>query len=1030
VSFAREIHLCVFVPEVQNSASGGIEDGKHGPAGPDPTTPGGPRAHRCHLLRVHLSHRVHSGVGSTDAWCLRVGLLALGALAFAGSAQAQGQAPSGALYEMPLPGGLSKALAVIGDRAPADRAQFLLEFIRQTYRGPAETDLRRPTLKSLLAQIDAVKREPPAALTSTDTLPLPLPPTLWIDAVFGGRATPQTLVSSILQSRNAALLYYGLVSLDDETRSWLAGQPALVRELGSRRAFRLLVAAPGLRVKNGSMLVPGGEVAEPVWEALVGRPVKDPASFVREIIVEPRGQLAYFVGALGQLTASQVRALLNLNLTDVSSRIASARSVLKVFERLIAGWDMEEQPFWRPSLDPALLVADLGEDTGDKPLVPGTRRFWSQVFGEDGGNDGDKHTDADEPPVDLPWLCDHTFRTVPGWRRRYHVILFAARTIKRVERGQERDAIEALRSASSYPALVTALERAGLTDVAAYAAAARRADELSSIGDRTRAHTSIAQFQGALALLTRAASRGSVPSDSLAKYVTSLSAVQPNERGEYEGRLVRWLDESLLDPSKAADNGGGTARGPFGDGDETPNDDADDGLVQMLAGPPVVAPTFVVWEGTRYRVDLVAPEVLRLARLLGNHAPPYVSAAQSLVRIADALDRKDLTTGELKAQFDALTRVGQASQWQDAIRWKGTSVPDKSREAVGAIERSVRKSNLSAARRVAPELRLLADDLLARGLLQLAYAAALGQPERVAISAEAAAIRHDFGLVSPAGRRGTAWQLPAGGADTLRGWGVTGSVLGLDVKLADFSLVRLSIRPPSRRPMLNDEDRRVLTEAVALVRSNSLTDVERDAIASAIRRGRDKLTALRTAEEASALGDEIRLSGARRSLLDWTMAHQPERVTAFLSPTELLWLGRDRMTLQGLQAWGAPGEPRFGCLCLQLNDPRPWEAFAGRWHSGILASSFPDLNLRLAELLAELQMPATLLGPVLTSATLDFVDSAPSRDQDDWRALVAFVQGLRRDKVEQYLALLTTDGPLVPVGEADREPSSSMERPR
>jgi hypothetical protein len=210
----------------------------------------------------------------------------------------------------------------------------------------------------------------------------------------------------------------------------------------------------------------------------------------------------------------------------------------------------------------------------------------------------------------------------------------------------------------------------------------------------------------------------------------------------------------------------------------------------------------------------------------------------------------------------------------------------------------------------------------------------------------------------------------------------------------------------------------------------SLTDTERDAIAAAIRRGRDRLAALRTPEEADAVADEIRLSGARRSLLAWTMAQDPERVTAFLSPTELLWLGRGNLTLQGLQAWGAPAEPRLGCLCLQLNDPRPWEALAGRWHSGILASGFPDLNLRLAEFLAELQMPAALLGPVLTSATLDFVDSAASRDQDDWRALVEFVQGLRRDKVEQYLALLTTDGPLVPVGETDKEQSASMERPR
>ena len=61
---------------------------------------------------------------------------------------------------------------------------------------------------------------------------------------------------------------------------------------------------------------------------------------------------------------------------------------------------------------------------------------------------------------------------------------------------------------------------------------------------------------------------------------------------------------------------------------------------------------------------------------------------------------------------------------------------------------------------------------------------------------------------------------------------------------------------------------------------------------------------------------------------------------------------------------------------------------------------------------------------MLTSATLDFVDTATSRDQDDRRGLVEFVQALRAERVEQYLALLTTDGPLVPVGEAAGTPSA------
>jgi hypothetical protein len=92
--------------------------------------------------------------------------------------------------------------------------------------------------------------------------------------------------------------------------------------------------------------------------------------------------------------------------------------------------------------------------------------------------------------------------------------------------------------------------------------------------------------------------------------------------------------------------------------------------------------------------------------------------------------------------------------------------------------------------------------------------------------------------------------------------------------------------------------------------------------------------------------------------------------------------------------------------------------FAGRVNAGMLASGFPDLELRLAELLAELHMPASLLGGVLASATFDFVNGAVARDEDDRRGLVEFVLALRADRVEEYLAMLTTGGPLVPPGEA------------
>ena len=333
-----------------------------------------------------------------------------------------------------------------------------------------------------------------------------------------------------------------------------------------------------------------------------------------------------------------------------------------------------------------------------------------------------------------------------------------------------------------------------------------------------------------------------------------------------------------------------------------------------------------------------------------------------------------------------------------------------------ALKRAAGDGDVRAAARLAPSLRLVADDLLARGLMELAYAAALGDRDGVSISASEAATRHDFGLRSTLGRPAV-WRFPIAGTDVGARWRVSGAILGLDVALADFSLVPLSNKPPPRKPTVGDTDRRTFIETVALVVPRSFTDADRDTIVAAMAKGRERLESTRTTADVAALADAAAISAARRALLSWMVVNDPTRVRTFLSPVELLWAGLEGARVDGLHAWGSPASSRLACLCLQMIERRPWEIFAGRLNSGMMASAFPDLNLRLAELLSELQMPAPLLAPVLASATLDFINSAISRDQDDRRGLVDFVQGLTTDRVEQYLALLTTDGPLVPIGE-------------
>ena len=947
-------------------------------------------------------------------------VIGVGALARPTCAQT-GSAPE-TVGDLTVPGGLRSAARVVNDTRPAN-ASFLLDVIRRSYDAPTfdAPAPGGPALQGLLAHVERSSRghahapsneESARAIAGDDVdghaLPLPLPARVWTDVVFSGHATTETLLAGILRSRNAALLYYGLFSLDDETRAWLATEPGLIRDLVERYPAAFTVAAPALRVAGGRVRPPGDERAVPAWEALVGRPATDPGAFLRALLSRDGGHLAYFFGAMAPLSAQQLQFGLHLD-AGPDHRVEDARRWYRAFEPIVERWNVEDHPFWRPTLDPAMLLADLDLDERGEPVVPGTASFWNAVL------DGTEPAPtspvpeavrrmADGAPVEFPWLCEELVRRgIHGYRGNHLTVLFASRVVKQVTPETVGEAADAVRAARAYPALTTTLERAGVDQVAIFARAARQAAQLSRIGHDTRAARSIAQFQGAIFLVARAAVRGGWPAGLINDAVSSLVSVEPSPAGDYEGRLVQWIAafvdaRQASSPGRPAADGSGLDTLSVGRGTrDSPSFELD--VLRLVAGEGSDDPPVVDWEGTRYRVDFAWAEARRVARLLGEHPLPYLATAKALVEIAESVSLPDLARETLRQQAAAVEAMLQAAPWGGEVR--------------DALERAARMTHPRQAFRLADTLRLLADDLLARGLSELAYAVALGDPDRAAAPAGEVAGRHDFG---PSRARATAWQAPTARTDVLHGWHVGGALLGLDVTLVDRALVSVSSTGPRRAPAVDPIERRGLAEAVALVEPAAISDADMRAIVTAIRNGHERVARVRSRADAVAIADEIRLGPARRTLLSWTAARRPEWLRAFLAPVEVFWLG-----LEGaapgttLHAWGAPVGARTGCACLRLDAPRPLDALAGRRYAAILASGFPDLNLRLAELLSELHMPAALLAPVLAAATLDLVTNAVVRDRDDRRGLETFVWALRRDAVEQYLALLTTGGPLVPI---------------
>ena len=848
----------------------------------------------------------------------------LGVFLLPGAVWASASSP-GAVGEMPLPGGLPAALAVLNDPVPPDRGQFLVEVIRRTYATPiaVRNDPRDVALRALLAHLDEAQR---ATGSAADSVPLPLTPEIWTRVIFGGRASLDTLASAILESRSASLFYYALLSVDGPTREWIGSQPALIHDLSGRNAAAFAVAAPGFRVLDGRVRVPGGERAESAWEAVVGRTVTEPAEFLRSLLTADDGRTGYFLTAMSELTSAQVAVAMG---SDPSAGPAALHRLHAVFARVTPGWKTNDRTLWRPRRDPALLLSDVALDGQGRPTLPGSRAFWAAAFLP--GDVDAQRTRAAElvGESDFAWLCEQVFSGTPAeQRRRYDAVLFASRVVTQVEPDTALEALDAVRSAWMYPALNAVLERARVRGVAVYATAARRAARLSTIPRAESRIRALLQFQGTIGLLARMVSRGSLPPAAFERAVTSLSALECNRQGEYDGAVVGWFTQWLRTIQ--------------------PHAKFDDALMQQLAGPPPSPARFVEWEGTRYRIDLAAAESGRLSRLLGE---------ESRARLAPA---------------------GAAT--------KGSA----------------------------------ADEAWANAVAVLSYAIALGQPEHSTVSVADLARRHDFGLRAETGRTSGPWMIPVAEVSP-RGYRISGALLGLDVALADFSLTRVSSRAPLRKPSISSEERAIFIATVPLVEPALLADEDADRIVRAMEAARGRIASITTGDEATTLAASIPIAPIRRSVFPWIVSHDPSRVASFFSPVELLWLGLgDAPVGASMQGWGVSGQARVGCLCLQVIDRRSSDMLTGRVNAGILASGFPDLELRLAALLAELKMPASLLGGVLASATFDFVNGATSRDEDDRRGLVEFVQALRVDRVEEYLAMLTTGGPLVPRDDADR----------
>jgi hypothetical protein len=523
----------------------------------------------------------------------------------------------------------------------------------------------------------------------------------------------------------------------------------------------------------------------------------------------------------------------------------------------------------------------------------------------------------------------------------------------------------------------------------------------------------LAQMQSALALLSRMTMTGTIATPDAERLVLSLFAL-PVEGDRRSGAVAGWLRRDLLPlmPAPATDD---------------PSEIVETQLMAGLAGPdPGRAARRLVWEGQQYRVDVPHGERRRLKAVRDKQEGYSVDLAMALDAAARALASEGLTADRVRQVAADISNIpdvfARRLNAPAESRAPGVDEPRPSSEWLARfneeLARSMRSNDLRRAARLASSIHEVADVVLGDALLSLAYAADLGDPEGAAMLARNVALRHDFGFGrKDAEVRGRLlWAVPR--QDFLPGvpWHVSGSVLGLDIAMAALTLRRISPDLIADAPQLPSNERDAFAIGLTGMQTRLLTDDDRDAIVTAMNRGRSRIAALQSnAAALDEIADAIGMDGWRRRAIRWMASDDRDAIPQMFALAEFVTLGGGVGPTVNLDAWGTTALQSEACACLKVTSPRTWRLLSGRPQMAFVAAGIADLNLYIASMLAELQLPAPLAKAVLGSAVLDFIEGVAPTDSNDWWSVVRAARAVPRELIEDYVAAAAAvDGPLVP----------------
>ncbi len=202
---------------------------------------------------------------------------------------------------------------------------------------------------------------------------------------------------------------------------------------------------------------------------------------------------------------------------------------------------------------------------------------------------------------------------------------------------------------------------------------------------------------------------------------------------------------------------------------------------------------------------------------------------------------------------------------------------------------------------------------------------------------------------------------------------------------------------------------------VALSDGRRLSDESRDRIRTAIASGASAVEKARGDGEAlDTLAAKAVMSPWSRQVISWLVGTDPGQIVSKFSMAELARIGD--LVPSTVHEWGT-ASLLSGCLCIQMPEGRIPELIVGRAADGLIATQTAEVMLRIAWILADLKLPASLASPVMAYAMRDFVDRVRPSHMADFDAFVRQARAIDRRSIEDYLGAIAAVGPLRPAGQ-------------